>query len=305
LRGLSRHFGSLTSLLRRISEERGVPLSTLKSNARTLRDLGLIEVDDRRGAQLTRLGRLVLGLLSDGGLLEGVDVARLRSLSESLKCKLSRSLEHIGGLHEASSLSCLDILVALLEGWLRLRVLNPAALVLSKGHAAPALYVAMSEYGLIDERELASIGELGSRLQTHAEPSVPLVAVPTGSLGQGLSVANGIAMALRLDGRPGTVYVLLGDGELDEGQVWEAAATASSYGLDNVVAIVDRNGRQLSGPTEAVKRKEPLKARWESFGWSVEEVDGHDHGRLLRALAEAELFRSGRPKVIIARTAVS
>jgi transketolase len=283
-----------------MSLERGTPLSTLKFNARRLKHLGLIEVNDR-GACLTSAGRLIVSMFDDGAS-KRLDVGPLKSSSSSLKERLAKLLERINGFHLASSLSCLDVLMVLLEGWLALKVLNVKALVLSKGHAAPALYVAMYRHGLLHERELEEMGELGSRLQTHAEPGSSIVAVPTGSLGQGLSVANGIAMAMRMRRERGCVYALLGDGELDEGQVWEAAATASSHGLDNVIAIVDRNGHQLAGPTEAVKRKEPLRARWEAFGWDVAEADGHDHELLLRTLIEAELSRNGRPKVVIART---
>jgi len=300
LKELVRHRGSLTSLLRRVSLEHGTPLSTLKFNAKRLKDLGLIELNNKR-ACLTSAGRLITNILSYDALKQ-LDTSSLKSSSTTLRKKLVELLEPINGFHMASSLSCLDIILVLLEGWLALGVLNVKALILSKGHAAPALYVAMCKYRLLHECELKGIGELGSKLQTHAEPGGSIVAVPTGSLGQGLSVANGIAMAMRMRGEHGFVYTILGDGELDEGQVWEAAATASSHGLDNVIAIIDRNNHQLTGPTEAVKKKEPLRAKWEAFGWDVVEVDGHDHEVLLRTLISAELDRNGRPKLVIART---
>jgi len=287
-------------LLRRMSLEHGTSLSTLKFNAKRLKELGLIELNNKT-ACLTSAGRLIVNILSDDALKQP-DVSSLRSCSVTLREKLVELLEPINGFHLTSSLSCLDIILALLEGWLALGLLNVKALILSKGHAAPALYVVMCRYGLLCEHELKSIGELGSKLQTHAEPGASIVAVPTGSLGQGLSVANGIAMAMKMRGEHGFVYVILGDGELDEGQVWEAASTASSHGLDNVIAIIDRNNHQLTGPTEAVKKKEPLKAKWEAFGWDVAEVDGHDHEALLRTMIRAELDRNGRPKLVIART---
>jgi len=132
---------------------------------------------------------------------------------------------------------------------------------------------------------------------------VPGVESPSGSLGQGLSVAVGMALAAKMDNRPYTVYVLLGDGELNEGQVWEAAMTASHMGLDNLVAIVDRNRSQLCGQTEVVKSLEPLAERWRSFGWRVLEIDGNDVRQILEALDEADR-RDGRPTVIIAYTRV-
>lgn len=289
-----------------LSKKHGIPLSTLKFNAKVLKKLGLVEITERKRAALSRSGWMVLSFFncSERPRVDLNQVQRLKEVSRSLRNALSDSLHDVNGFHQHSSLSCMDILLTLMEGWLRLGLLNLGSIVLSKGHAAPALYVALAEYGLIPRRELKDVGKLGSRLQTHPDSSfsIPLVTVSTGSLGQGLSVANGIALAMKLSGRAGNVYVLMGDGELDEGQVWEAAATAASHALDNVIAVVDRNGWQLSGPTEAVKRKGALRAKWESFGWEVFEVDGHDHCQLMEVFMEAEAKRNGSPKAVLAKT---
>ncbi len=206
-------------------------------------------------------------------------------------------------VHAGASLSAADILVALLLG----RGLRGGTgvrrdwLILSKGHAAPALYAVLVELGVLREEDLDRVRSLGG-LEGHPRRGQPGVDVTTGSLGQGLSIAAGIAYAMRLEGVDEVyrVFVLMGDGELDEGQVWEAAATVAHYGLRNVVAIVDVNGYQLDGPTSAVKGKGWLQMRWASLGWKVIECDGHDHEDLLRALYEDEA--SDRPPVVLAYT---
>ncbi len=171
-------------------------------------------------------------------------------------------------------------------------------MVLSKGHCSLALYAWFVEAGVLREDELAEFATPGSRLQTHPEAGrLPGILVSTGSLGQGLSIANGLAIAAKIDGVRREVAVLLGDGELDEGQVWEAAATTATLGLDNVVALVDRNGFQHTGPTEKVKLKEPLAERWRAFGWHVVEAR-RSPAEIARALEEASNVR-GRPTVIL------
>jgi len=173
--------------------------------------------------------------------------------------------------------------------------------VISKGHCSPAFYVWLSEIGVLDEEVLGEFAKPGSPLPSHLEAgTIPGIITSTGSLGQGLSIANGIALAARIDGARREVAVLLGDGELDEGQVWEAASTAGSLRLDNVVAVVDRNMHQHSGPTESVKKKEPLGARWASFGWEVFEAD-NSVASIVEALRLAG-SRQGRPKVVIVKS---
>ena len=208
-------------------------------------------------------------------------------------------------IHVGSSLSSLDILAAILLGrGLRRTGDRPTEkdwLILSKGHAVPALYALLVELGKLTERDLDTIRDING-LEGHPDNSLDGVDVSTGSLGQGLSIAAGIAYAMRLDRTWSThrVFVVLGDGELDEGQVWEAAATIAHLGLSNVVAIVDVNGFQLDGATSDIKDKGDLAQRWRSLGWRVIEIDGHNHEMILAALSEAEA--SPRPVVIIAYT---
>ena len=172
--------------------------------------------------------------------------------------------------------------------------------VLSKGHAAPALYAVLAECGYFPESRLSGLRKFGSILQGHPERGkTPGVEVSTGSLGQGLSVANGMALAAKIDNTGSRVFVLLGDGECDEGQVWEAMMLASHYRLDNLTAFVDRNGLQIDGPTEKVMSVEPLADKWRSFGWNVVEIDGHDVDEILSALDSAEKMKQ-KPSVIIA-----
>lgn len=173
--------------------------------------------------------------------------------------------------------------------------------VMSKGHATPALYAAMAEAGFFPKEDLKTYRQLNSRLQGHSSIYTPGIDVCTGSLGQGLSVGNGMALAGKLDGKPYDVYVVMGDGELQEGQVWEAARSAAHYRLDNVIAIVDRNGLQQNGPTEKLMRIEPVAEKFAAFGWYTSEVDGHDVQELCNAFDLALTIR-GRPKVVIART---
>jgi len=208
-------------------------------------------------------------------------------------------------VHVGASLSISDILVALYFG----RKLHRGGskpterdwLILSKGHAVPALYAILSELGLIPENMLDRIRAIDG-LEGHPSIDVPGVDVSTGSLGQGLSIGAGIAYAMRLDGTADRykVFVILGDGELDEGQVWEAATTIAHYNLYNVIPIVDINGFQLDGPTDQVKRKGDIASRWTSIGWRAIECDGHSFTSILSALQEAETAR--QPTVILAYT---
>ncbi len=173
--------------------------------------------------------------------------------------------------------------------------------ILSKGHAAPGLYAVLAECGYFPEAELTTLRKLGSRLQGHPTPDAPGVEVATGALGQGLSFATGLALAGRLKGAAWRVYVLLGDGELHEGQVWEAALTATKYGLAGLTAICDYNHVTQTGIIEVTKPLAPLADKWRAFGWHVVEIDGHDFGQILAALAEARQT-TDRPTMIIAHT---
>ncbi|QFZ24609.1 transketolase [Saccharothrix syringae] len=209
------------------------------------------------------------------------------------------------GTHVGGSLSAADILVALYFDVLRVRPDEPRwsgrdHFLLSKGHAGAALYATLAERGFLPTAELAGYGRPGSRLMAHPTLAVPGVEFATGSLGHGLSLGVGLALAARRALRPNRVYVLLGDGELQEGSVWEAAMSAAHFGLDNLTAVVDRNRLQINGSTEDRMALEPLTDKWRAFGWNASTVDGHDFAELVPALRSAP--GSGRPTVLIADT---
>lgn len=211
-----------------------------------------------------------------------------------------------GSGHPGGSLSCADIVAALYFGnVLKVDPYNPLwpdrdRFVLSKGHAAPVLYAALWEKGFFDD-DLGSLRKLGSVLQGHPDcRKTPGVEVSTGSLGQGLSIAVGMALAGKLDQKPYRTFALLGDGECQEGQVWEAAMSASHYRLDNLVAVVDCNGLQIDGPVADVMSLEPLAGKFKAFGWHVHIVDGHNIEGLLEAFSA--LPPEGQPLALIAKT---
>lgn len=205
--------------------------------------------------------------------------------------------------HPGGSLSAADIITALFFYKMHYDPKNPKwperdRFILSKGHAAPALYAALALAGFFPEEELLTLRKPGSRLQGHPSVSTPGIEICTGSLGQGLSVANGIALAGKLDKKDYHVYVLMGDGEIQEGCVWEAAMSSSQYKLDNLTAIIDRNRIQQTGNTEDIMGLEPLKDKWKAFCWHVMEINGHDFSSIINALN----IVSDKPKVIIANT---
>jgi transketolase len=233
---------------------------------------------------------------------------------QDMEAAAQRTRRHIitmlaaaGGGHPGGSLSAVEILCALYLRILRHNPEDPAwpdrdRFILSKGHGVPALYAVMAECGYLPVEELTTLRQVDSRLQGHSRAgSPPGLEMSAGSLGQGLSYCIGQALAARLDGRDYRVYCLLGDGELDEGQVWEAAMAAAHYSLDNLTAIVDRNRIQNDDFTEVAMRLEPLPDKWRAFGWHVQEVDGHDLTLVIEALEKAREVR-GRPTMIIAHT---
>jgi len=209
---------------------------------------------------------------------------------------------HLGG-----SFSAAEIITTLFFHHLRLEPANPNwpqrdRFILSKGHAAPMLYVALADRGFFPKKDLETFRQLDSHLQGHPDRlKTSGVEMTSGVLGHGLGIGIGLALAARLNQSNYGVYVLLGDGELDAGVVWEAAMTASKYKLDNLTAIVDRNRVQLDGPTEAIMPLDPLRDKWISFGWHVIEVDGHNVSELMKTLDEASRVRC-LPTVIIAHT---
>ena len=230
----------------------------------------------------------------------------LKKKAASLRRELLQAIHEAGSGHPGGSLSSVEIILTLYGTALRFDPKNPQwpgrdVFVISKGHGTLTVYAVLAEFGFFPKEELHSFRKLGSRLQGHAYRGAPGMEVSTGSLGQGLSVANGFALAARLDGSDRRVYCLLGDGECQEGQVWEAAMSAGFRKLSNLCAIVDYNGVQQNGPVKQIKDLEPLAAKWQSFRWNTIEVDGHSVEALTAAYSAAE-HEKERPTIIIART---
>ncbi len=234
------------------------------------------------------------------------DQKELAPLTRHLRRQVLQTIAGSESGHPGGSLSSVEILTALYFVIMRHDPRNPHwpdrdRFVLSKGHCTPILYSVLAECGYFPREELATFRRMDSRLQGHAHIMAPGVEANTGSLGQGLSFGLGVALAGKLDRKDYRVYVLLGDGECDEGQVWEAAMAAAHYRLDNLTAIVDRNGIQNDRFTDEVMRLEPLADKWRAFGWHVLEVNGHNLEELVQAFKSAQGER-GRPTVIIAHT---
>ncbi len=234
-------------------------------------------------------------------------VARLKELAHTIRKDILLMLHKAGSGHTGGSLSIADIITYLFFYKMRFNPKSPNwsqrdRFVLSKGHGAPAYYAALARLGVIDMEDLKHLRELGSPLQGHPDSRLTQgVEVSTGSLGQGLSMANGMALASRLDNIPNRIYVILGDGEIQEGQIWEAAMTAAHHRLSNLYAILDNNGLQIDGPVKEVKRIEPIADKWRAFGWEVFEADGHDFYSLDIAFEGAEKVKD-KPSIIIAHT---
>jgi transketolase len=240
-------------------------------------------------------------------LLADALIDDLQEKARQIRIRTLKMLTNAGSGHTGGSLSAVEVITALYFYKLRHRPQDPAwrerdRFILSKGHAAPALYATLALAGYFPEEELKTLRQIGSRLQGHPDMRlVPGIDFSTGSLGQGLSVANGMALAARLDGLNARIYALLGDGEIQEGQVWEAAMSASHYRLSNLCAILDFNRLQIDGAVLEVMCIAPVAEKWSSFGWEVMEVDGHDLSRILPALDRCEQIKD-RPSLIIAHT---
>jgi transketolase len=241
-----------------------------------------------------------------------MDDAQLAAIARGSRVQIIRMLTHAGSGHPGGSLSVIDLVTTLLFARMRHDPARPDwpdrdRLILSKGHAVPALYAAMARAGYFPQDRLITLRKLGSPLQGHPDrTALPGVEAATGSLGQGLSIAVGMALGLRMASSAARVYCILGDGEIQEGQVWEAAMAAPELGqpdhpLDNLVVILDYNRIQLDDFVAKVRDLEPLAAKWKAFRWPVIEIDGHDVGQIRKALDEAEATR-GVPTFIIAHT---
>ena len=238
-----------------------------------------------------------------------MNVEELQVKANDIRKDIVRMIAEAGSGHPGGSLSSADVMCALyFGGILRHDPQNPAddardRFILSKGHAAPALYATLAEAGYFPTEELLTLRKLGSRLQGHPDSKkLPGVEVSTGSLGQGLSVACGLACGLRLAGSDASVFCLLGDGECQEGQVWEAAMFAAHQQADNRVASVDHNHLQIDGRIEDVCSPESLAEKFAAFGWEVMTCDGNDMAQVLDVLAQAKAAKGGKPTAIIAET---
>ncbi|MGI6566408.1 MAG: transketolase [Firmicutes bacterium] len=234
-------------------------------------------------------------------------IKELAKQARKLRKHVIEMLGEAGSGHPGGSLSAADIMTVLY--WHEMNI-DPARpdwpdrdrFVLSKGHAAPILYAVLAEKGYFPVEDLKTLRKIGSHLQGHPDSTkTPGVEVPTGSLGQGLSLANGMALAAKMDGRDYRVYALLGDGELEEGMVWEAAMTSAHYKLDNLVAIVDNNNLQIDGDVREVMGVDDIALRFRSFGWYALDIDGHDLSQIMAALRLAR-GNKGQPTVIVAHT---
>ena len=234
-------------------------------------------------------------------------IKELEEISSKTRKLILETLAEAKSGHPGGSLSAVELVVALYYSVMRHDPSNPKwsnrdRFILSKGHAAPLLYTVLAEQGYFPIEELKTLRKINSMLQGHPDTKkTPGVEMCAGSEGVGLSVAIGEALAARIDKRDYRVYVMMGDGEMQEGQIWEAAMCASKYGLDNITAIVDRNGIQQDGLTEQIMPIEPLNSKWRAFNWNVLEVDGYDFGQILNAFETAKQVRN-RPTVIIAHT---
>jgi len=234
-------------------------------------------------------------------------IRRLNLIAVKIRKHIIEMLYRAKSGHPGGSLSAVEAIVALYFHHMKHNPKNPKdpnrdRFVLSKGHAAPTLYAALAECGYFNVNELLHLREINRMLQGHPVcTSIPGVEASTGSLGHGLSFANGIALAGKLDKKNYHVYVMVGDGETDEGQIWEAAASASHYKLDNLTGLLDRNFLQIDGKTEDVLRLESVRERWTSFGWNVLEVDGHNIAEIIDALLAVN-DEKNKPSMIILNT---
>lgn len=231
----------------------------------------------------------------------------LRAIAKHMRIDIIESLAAAGSGHPGGSLSCADILAVLYFDKMRIDPTNPTdpardRLVLSKGHAAPALYAALAERGFFPREDLVGLRKIHSHLQGHPNMNdTPGVEMCTGSLGQGLSAANGMALAGRLDGLDYYVYVIIGDGESQEGQIWEAAMSASHYRLDHVIAFYDHNGLQIDGTNDQVMAVSPVEEKFRAFGWNVMTIDGHDLAAISAAV-DAAKANVGSPTMVVCDT---
>ncbi len=235
------------------------------------------------------------------------DIKKLEKKATELRKDIVTMICKSKSGHPGGSLSVIDIMTALYYDVMNIDVANPQKedrdrFILSKGHAAPALYAVLADKGYFDKELLGTLRQFGSPLQGHPDmKKIKGVEISTGSLGQGLSVANGMALASRLQNIPYRVYVAMGDGELQEGQVWEAAMTSAQYKLDNLTAFVDYNNLQIDGNVSDIMNVASVEDKFKAFGWHVISIDGHNFEEILKAIDEAKQTK-GKPTMIVANT---
>jgi transketolase len=235
------------------------------------------------------------------------DIISLRKQANEIRKDIIRMLAEAGSGHPGGSLSCVDILTALYFKALNHNPKNPKwedrdRVVLSKGHGAPALYAALAHAGYFPTEQLMTLRKLDSSLQGHPDMRrLPGLEASTGSLGQGLSIGAGMALARKLDNKNFWTYVILSDGETNEGQIWEAASFAPHHKLDHFIAILDYNKYQLDGPVSEILNMEPVVDKWKAFGWETFEMDGHDIELLVETIERAKKIK-GKPVIIVAHT---
>jgi transketolase domain protein len=238
---------------------------------------------------------------------EAMDIKALEKKAAEVRIGIVKAIHNAGSGHPGGSLSAADIVTALYFAEMNVNADEPEMkgrdkFILSKGHAGPAQYSALALKGYFPMEDFMTLRKLGSKFQGHPDMNkVPGIEMSTGSLGQGFSAAGGMAMANKLDNDPGRIYTLLGDGEIQEGIVWEAAMSAAHYKLDNMVGILDYNGLQIDGKNEDVITVAPIADKFRAFGWNVIEINGHDFEQILDAFAKARACK-GKPTMIIAAT---
>ena len=233
-----------------------------------------------------------------------MEIVELESIAKNVRRDIVEMIHEAKSGHPGGSLSCTDILVTLFHEKMNLNLDENGnridKFILSKGHAAPAYYAVLSSKGFIPHEDLKTLRKIDSYLEGHPSNKINGIDVSSGSLGQGLSVANGMALAKKIDNKEGRVYVVLGDGEIEEGQIWEACMTANKYKLNNLIAFLDYNGLQIDGNIKDVKSVDNLKEKFEAFGWNVQEIDGHNIQQIISAIDNTN--NSNKPNMIIAHT---
>lgn len=240
-------------------------------------------------------------------MIKNLEEQQLKEKARQLRIETLEMLYEAGSGHPGGSFSAIDILVVLYNNIMKFDPKNPKwkerdRFFLSKGHISPALYAVLADCGYFDKVELKTLRKYGSILQGHpCMQKTPGIEVSSGSLGQGLSIATGVALGARMNGENYRVYTMMGDGEIQEGQIWEAAMSAGHYKLDNLCGIVDLNGLQIDGTVEEVLNINPVKDKWLAFNWNVIEIDGHDVVQIENAFKQACKYR-GQPTVILAKT---